>query len=221
MQVGLKSMLEAGPPEREWEIILVDDGSTDATRDRIASEFLAWDNVRLVQHRENRGLIAALVTGFAEASGGHVACLDADCTYQPLIVNALLEKAASGYDVVSASPYHSDGVVNNVAEWRIALSRTASTIYRRLFSSKLTCYTCLVRVYNREILAGFDPKTSGFVGVTELLWQLDQAGATIAEVPATLNPRETDISKMSTWRTTVRHFGLMVEILRDRLVRHR
>lgn len=202
-------------PQVVWECVLVDDGSTDGTVGAMHRIIGRDSRFRLQQHEYNRGLTEALATGFGSTRGRWVACLDADCTYDPMILTELFSLAESGFDVVTASPYHRQGRVENVAAWRIALSQLASRMYGWLFQSKLSCYTCCVRIYDADLLRECPKLTStGFVGVTELLWQMDRLGARIGEVPAVLRPRVTGVSKMRTLRTALRHLRLMMRILR-------
>jgi dolichol-phosphate mannosyltransferase len=203
-----------------WECLLIDDGSTDATVESIGREFRDDSEVRVIQYSQNQGITAAILTGFKAAEGELVVCLDADCTYDPMIIDSLVSKIESGFDVVTASPYMQGGRVENVVAWRIGLSRIASGIYGRLFHSKLSCYTCCVRVYRAEVLRDCPPiSAKGFVGVTELLWHLDRHGARIGEVPAVLRPRDTGVSKMRTMRTLLRHLRLMGRIITKRSVK--
>ncbi len=202
----------------DWHFLFVDDGSSDSTFDDLKSAFGNWTNARVVQHPDNRGLIAALQTGFQHCATSWVGVIDSDCTYEPSLLIEMLDKAlCGGYDCVTASPYHRLGSVENVPAWRIGLSRVASWLYRWPMRNKLTCYTCCVRVYKTSLVRECQIRTSGFVGVTELLWRLDQAGAKIGEVPARLTPRVTGVSKMRTFRTTINHFRLLGSILREQL----
>ena len=203
-----------------WELVAVDDGSTDATSEALKSEFDDLANFQLLQHVENRGLTSALATGFQAARGRWIVCLDADCTYDPILIDQLLAHAETGFDVVTASPYHPQGGVENVAAWRIGISRLASRIYGQLFNGKLSCYTCCVRIYDSSILKSCPPiHSTGFVGVTELLWQLDRKRIKMGEIPATLRSRQTGVSKMRTLRTTLRHLRLLGRIVWCRITR--
>ncbi len=214
----LTHLLECYETAIDWKFVFVDDGSLDGTVEEINQVFSTWPDVRILRHETNQGLTAALQTGFRAITTRWVICMDADCTYDPEILPKLLERVETGFDVVSASPYHPQGGVLHVARWRIALSRAASAMYRRLFYSKLTCYTSCVRIYNTRALERVPPlRFPGFVGVTELLWHLDRQGANIGEVPAILKPRTTGVSKMRTLLTARRHLRLMVTICYERL----
>ncbi len=217
----LMGLLEEARDGVSWEFLLVDDGSSDGTAEKIESTFQSVPNLTLIRHPHNQGLIHALQSGFDQAQGRWVACLDADCTYSPLLVNQLLAEAEGGFDVVTASPYHRDGRVENVAAWRIALSRLASRMYSWVMQSQLSCYTCCVRIYDRRLLQGCRLTFSGFVGVTELLWRLEQSGARMSEVPAVLQPRVTGVSKMRTLRTTMQHLRLLATVIRERVFKTR
>jgi dolichol-phosphate mannosyltransferase len=203
-------------PQRGWHFLFVDDGSYDSTLKHLQAAFESWPNARVLRHEQNRGLIAALQTGFQACTTQWVAVIDSDCTYDPLLLIQLLNKADQEMlDVVTASPYHPQGSVGNVPAWRIAISRIASLLYRFPMRNKLTCYTCCVRVYRTCLVQKCQIHSSGFVGVTELLWRLDQAGAKIGEVPATLKPRITGVSKMRTAKTMMNHFRLLGSIAKE------
>lgn len=216
--IELQRAADVACPNVHWQFLLVDDGSSDNTLDRLQSTFCPWPNARVLQHDRNRGLIAALQTGFQACSTDWVAVIDSDCTYEPLLLLQLFDKALQeSLDVVTASPYHPLGSVGNVPAWRIAISKIASQLYRIPMRNKLTCYTCCVRVYRTSLVQHCLINSHGFVGVTELLWRLDQTGAKIGEVPATLKPRVTGVSKMRTVKTMIRHFGLLGSIAKEKL----
>src|SRR5437868_5516739 len=103
---GLARLERAVAGEYELEILLVDDGSRDGTWDLLQEHFSGDPIFRLVRHEKNRGIAAALATGIREASAEVVASLDADCTYEPTQILALLKLLNEGVDVVVASPYH-------------------------------------------------------------------------------------------------------------------
>jgi len=85
---------------RDYEIVIVDDGSRDRTAERIA----AYPDVRLVRHARNQGYGAALKTGFAAARGAWIAFLDADGTYPPEhLADLLAVGARDGADLVVGS----------------------------------------------------------------------------------------------------------------------
>jgi dolichol-phosphate mannosyltransferase len=198
----LESALEA---QYELEFLLVDDGSRDATWEMLLSHAAERANVRLAQHVECRGIAAALATGISQARGEIVASLDADCTYEPLVLVRLLRLLTDGVDVVVASPYHPAGEVVGVPRWRLALSQLASRSYRLLMHNKLHTYTSCVWIYRKTAVSDVSVAHAGFVGVVELLWRVDQRGGTIVECPAVLAVRTTGQSKMRLLRTSLAH----------------
>jgi dolichol-phosphate mannosyltransferase len=164
---------------------------------------------QLLQHGNNRGIMAALKTGMAAAKTEWVATIDADCTFDPLKLPDLIAQALPGVDVVVGSPYHPKGGVENVPRWRLALSQGASVIYTRLFRTKLYSYTSCFRVYRRTALENLQIESDGFVGMAEILWRLENKGARMVEVPAVLNVRRYGQSKMRTLQVIGEHLGLM------------
>jgi dolichol-phosphate mannosyltransferase len=206
-----------GRYEIEW--LFVDDGSTDQTYALLHDFFAAQVDVSLARHESNRGLAAAIQTGISLAKSELVASLDADCTYDPEQLIPMLAMLQGGVDLVVASPYHPLGAVSGVPRWRLALSQAASRLYRLVMRNKLHTYTSCVRVYRKSAVQNLPLGQRGFVGVVELLWQLDKRGGTIVECPATLTTRKTGCSKMRVAQTACCHLQFLARAAWHRLSR--
>ena len=98
----------------DWEVVFVDDGSRDLTWEILEAARQTHPELRTIRHEVNRGLGAALRTGFQHATGDLVASIDSDCTYDPREIVDMARMIGEGADVVIASPYHPDGAVLNV-----------------------------------------------------------------------------------------------------------
>lgn len=173
--------------------------------------------VRVVRHPVNRGLGAALRTGFAHARGEIVLTADSDGTYRFEEIPALLACLTPGVDLVTASPYHPQGGVENVPPYRIFLSRGSSLIYRLLLDRRLHTYTCLFRAYRREVTRRVPFKSDGYLAGTEILVNSLFMGYTVAEYPSTLHARQTGVSKAKTLRIMRAHLRFQWSVLLRRL----
>ena len=201
-------------PEYELECILVDDGSHDGTTDEAQKCFAPFPRVVLLQHDRNRGPGAAVRTGFAKATGDVICTIDSDCTFDPLKIPLMLKMLDDQkVDIVTASPYHPDGGVENVPPWRLLLSRGASAIYRRLCACKLYTYTSFMRVYRRRVIDTVAFEGDGFAAFTEMLLRAGLQGYKVAEIPMVLKSRATGASKMKVMYTIRTHLGLMARAL--------
>ena len=89
-----------------WEVVFVDDGSTDGTFARLTQLHDSSDNVRVVRLRRNFGKAAALAAGFAESEGEIVATIDGDLQDDPHEIPRLLAKLDEGFDLVSGWKSH-------------------------------------------------------------------------------------------------------------------
>lgn len=203
--------------EYDPRFILVDDGSSDHTWDGLQATFGSRPGFDLTRHPVNSGVQAAIMTGLRRAESEIVCSMDCDCTYDPLELGKMIPLMKPGVDLVTASPYHPQGHVRNVPGWRLFLSRGAAWLYRRVLKQKLYTYTSCFRVYRKSTTANLPVKNGRYLGVAELVGQLDLAKGVVVEYPATLEVRMLGRSKMKTVRTIVGHLGLLSRLAMARL----
>ncbi len=203
------------------EVVFVDDGSRDNTAQVLRETFAALEEPhicwRFETHTVNRGLGAALRTGFAAAEGDVVVTTDSDGTYRFETVPALLALLAPGVDIVTASPYAPGGSVENVPGYRLLLSRGSSMLYRLLVDWKVHCYTALFRAYRRDIVKRINFQADGFLAGTELMVIAMLQGAHVVEFPTVLHARAAGVSKAKLKRTIKAHLIFQNEIAAHRL----
>jgi dolichol-phosphate mannosyltransferase len=201
-------------PKYELECVLVDDGSRDQTWEAVESCFANTPQIVKVAHDCNRGLGAAMRTGFRNATGSIVCTIDADCTFDPLELPKFLAAMEEGNaDIATGSPYHPKGGVENVVPWRLFLSQGASKIYRVICRGKLYSYTSLMRAYRRDVVERISFASDGFVAVTEILLRALNEGYRVVEVPMVLRRRATGVSKMNVARNILAHLVLASRVL--------
>ncbi len=197
--------------------LFVDDGSVDGTWQALQKIFGGRPNFSFQRHPANRGVATAILTGIRAADTDVVCSIDCDCTYDPLQLGTMIPMLTEGVDMVTASPYHPDGVVKNVPGWRLLLSKSLSSMYRTVLRHKFSTYTSCFRVYRRRSMTNLEVKEGGFLGVAEALGRLDLAGGTIVECPAVLEVRLLGRSKMKTVRTIFGHLRLLARLAVARL----
>lgn len=203
------------------EVVFVDDGSTDGTWQALTETFGDRKESQVVfrfeRHPVNRGLGAAIRTGFAAACGKVVITTDSDGTYQFAEIPALLSCLTPDVDIVTASPYHPAGGVEGVLAYRLILSRGSSFLYRVLVNGRIHTYTCLFRAYRREVIERVSFQSDGFLAGTEILVKAMLMGYRVAEYPAVLYSRAFGTSKAKLMRTILAHLGFQARILLHRL----
>ncbi len=199
-----------------YEVIAVDDGSYDGTGGvlrNLAGERL---NFKAKAHEYNRGLGMALRTGFASASGDWIATLDADLTFHPSQLKALLERQKeTGADMVCGSPFLRPEGAAQVRWWRRLPSLWVNGLYRRLCGPALTAYTPIFRLYRAEALRALRLESTGFEINAEIAARFLAAGKAVAEVPVVLTTRREGASKLSALRELWRHLRLGVRLSRS------
>lgn len=197
-----------------FHFVFVDDASADETWQVLSGLVTGRPNCTVVRHPVNRGVAHAILTGIATAPAELVCSIDADCTYDPHEIGRLVEALEHGAALVTASPYHPEGHVVGVPQWRLALSRTLSSMYRRVLHSDLHTYTSCFRGYRKAAFTELTLRHRGFLGVAETLARTIHNGETVMEIPATLESRLIGRSKMRVLPVILGHLRLLGELSR-------
>jgi dolichol-phosphate mannosyltransferase len=196
-----------------YEIVVVDDGSSDATADVARG---LGDRVRLVSHDQNRGLGAAVRTGIREARGELVITMDTDLTFAPSLVPKLLERFRRGdVDVVSGSPKLA-GYDEKIPFYRVLVSYVASLVYAVVMGKWMRDVSPIFRLYRREQLITLPLRTNRFEINAEILFYLIRDGRRIVEIPAPLTQRIHGESNLDYKKEIVRHLRLVGRMIRLR-----
>ena len=204
-------------PAYDVNVIFVDDCSRDNTRSVLAALFGNEAEIRILHHKKNMGVSAAILTGISAAETEIVCSIDCDCSYDPHELQHMLPLMKPGVAMVTASPYHRDGKVRNVPAWRLTLSHGLSVMYRMLLRKKLSTWTSCFRIYRKSQVLDLPLRESGFLGTAELAAQLSLHDRKIVEHPAVLEVRLFGASKMKTVRTILSHLRLLSRIAGKRL----
>jgi len=191
----LHSALSEALVGREYELVFVDDGSTDGSIEAL-NELVALDpeHTLVVELRRNFGQTAAIAAGIDHSHGEAIVTIDADQQNDPADIPLLMEKIEEGYDVVSG--------------WRIDRqdklltrkipSRIANGLISKVTGVRLHDYGCTLKAYRREVLQGFRlygemhrfiPAYAGWVG------------AKMIEIPVRHHPRKFGKAKYGLERT--------------------
>lgn len=171
----------------DFEIILVDDGSTDGTYETAQAASLEIPQLRIVRHACNRGLGSAIRSGFAFAEGSVAIVYDSDLSYAPEIVPRLLEQMdRNNDDLVLASPYMRGGKVANVPLLRRFLSREANRFLSFATNGRYATLTCMVRAYRLSFFRNFPSIEERMEINPELVFGAIKRGARVSEIPAVL-----------------------------------
>jgi glycosyltransferase involved in cell wall biosynthesis len=183
------------------ELIVVDDGSTDGTRDLLQS-LAAKKSFKLILQPRNAGKGSALRRGFQDVTGDLVAIQDADLEYSPEELPGLVSLICEGRaDVVYGSRFlgrHRVFLFTHYAgNWFLTL--LTNVLYNTMLSDMETCYKAM-RV---EVMRSFTLRSNGFGVEPEITAKIFKRGYRVYEVPITYDGRGYEDGKKITWRDGV------------------
>ncbi len=173
-----------------YEIIVVDDGSGDATAALVADEMTRRPHLRLVRHEVNRGYSAALRSGFEAARLDRVAFTDADCQFDLNDLGPLLRLADDAPLAVGFRMGRQDPWPRRFFSWGY------NVLVRNLLGTRVRDCDCALKVFRREALAQLLPEQPGYFVNTEMLTRARLLGLDVAEVGVRHRPRRHGCSKV-------------------------
>ncbi|HLM16846.1 MAG TPA: glycosyltransferase family 2 protein [Acidimicrobiia bacterium] len=180
----------------DLEIVIVDDGSTDGTRDVLRQ--LADSTVRVLSHDVNRGKGAAIRSGLVHVTGDLVLVQDADLEYDPEDWPKLLAPIMRGKArVVYGSRFTGERRNMLFLHWvgNRFLSLVTNVLYNTTLSDMETCY----KLFDRKLLDGITLRSKRFEFEPEVTAKMLRRGIRIYEVPISYTGREFDEGKKITW----------------------
>jgi len=191
----------------DYEIIPVNDGSTDNTLEVLQRIAKLNQRIRVVSYSRNIGRGMALRAGFKEAKGEIVVSIDADLSYDPKYILPLVDtlKKEQDLDLVLASPYMPGGGVKGVPFHRLWISKFGNKILRFAMPNRIYTSTGIFRAYRRKVLDSIELESNGKEIHLEILSKAIALGFRVKEVPALLTGRKKGRSKFKFRKTALSH----------------
>jgi dolichol-phosphate hexosyltransferase len=213
VEAALERVLTADLGVESAEVVVVDDGSTDGTREVLLGR--DWPaEVRVVSHERNRGKGAALRTALAEARGRWTTILDADLEYEPASIAELVAPLRAG---TADAVYGIRGFQahSSYSFWYVAgnkaVSLAANVLYNSWLADIMTCH----KLIPTELFRSLHLREPGFAIEAEITARLLQSGARIYEVPIVYAARTREEGKKLTGGDGLRVLGTLVRCRLD------
>jgi len=184
------------------EIIVVDDGSTDGTREVLA-QVDPRDDLKIILHNRNQGKGAAVRTGFKAATGNVLLIQDADLEYDPREYPVLLRPIQEGISKVVYGSRFLGGPRKAMFFWNMVANRTLTLVtnilYNAILSDMETCY----KVFCADVVQDIRLRSHRFDFEPEITAKVLKRGHRIYEVPISYNGREWEEGKKISWKDGV------------------
>jgi glycosyltransferase involved in cell wall biosynthesis len=171
------------------EILVIDDGSTDGTREKLAS-LNEVGNLRIILHDRNQGKGAAVRTGFQNATGDVFLIQDADLEYDPRDYPKLIQPIEEGIaDVVYGSRFLG-GPRRTTMFWHMVANKLLTFMTNLLYNTILSDMETGYKVFKRDIVDGMKIRANSFDFEPEFTAKILKKKVRVYEVPISFNPRD-------------------------------
>ena len=195
------------------EIILVDDGSTDGTRELMREQIDGqFPDVKIFYHAQNQGKGAAIRTAIAQATGDYLIVQDADLEYDPREYYTLLEPILDGRaDVVYGSRFLGGGAHRVHFFWHRMGNGLLTLLSNMLTNLNLTDMEVCYKVFKREVLQSITLRCNKFDFEPEVTAKVARKHYRIYEVPISYSGRDYDEGKKIGWRDGVQAIWTIIK----------
>ncbi|HNX81540.1 MAG TPA: glycosyltransferase family 2 protein [Candidatus Omnitrophota bacterium] len=173
----------------DWELILIDDGSTDNSRELALQMMRDYPRFHVFGYEKNKGRGRALREGFAHARGDIIVTTEADSSWGTELVISLITGLQNDpdCDVLIASPNLPGGGYKNVPLVRVLISRIGNAILKAAFSQELTMTTGMMRGYKAAAIKSLDLESDGKEIHIEILSKVLALGLVVKEIPGVID----------------------------------
>ena len=195
LERAVEAVLAANVSE-DLELLIVDDGSTDGTREILKEQ--SWPSeVRVIYHDRNRGKGAAIRTALAEARGLYTTIMDADLEYEPSDIPALLGplRAGDAQAVFGTRGFQSHSAYSF---WYVVGNRAVTFAANLLYNSWVSDMMTGQKAMSTELFRSLELRAGGFAIEAEITARLLRRGVRIYEVPITYTARSREEGKKLT-----------------------
>jgi glycosyltransferase involved in cell wall biosynthesis len=196
------------PLPTDFELIVVDDGSTDGTREILRGQ--DWDSrVRLIEHPENRGKGAAVQTALADARGDFAAIFDADLEYDPTDLGLLMPPLLDGRTNACFGVRAFDGYTSHSFLFVLGnkgVTFACNVLFNVYLHDIMTCH----KMIRTDVFRSLPLTSAGFAIEPEITARLVQRGERIFEVPVHYRARATEEGKKLTALDGFRVLGTLL-----------
>lgn len=213
-------------PGEEVFFVFSDDGSSDASKQKLEQYFHNFPNI-VLGDGINRGPGKAFNAGFEwilnnyKSENDIVVTMEADCTSDSTLLHKMIAINRLGFDLVLASIYAQGGGFDQTSFFRKLISSLANLLYRFLFRINILTLSSFYRAYSIHILKQLKSKypaiisESGFICMLEILVKAVDTKARIVEIPMILSSRKRiGASKMNFIKTTLQYFTFLITMKR-------
>lgn len=205
---------ESALPRLEFELVFVDDGSSDGSFSDMEKFARFGRNVLLIRHERNAGMGAAIKTGIRASHGSQIITMDADLTFRAEDIRILLDAFEKHPDVdcISGSPYLGPGLLDEVQPVRRLMSKGVNLLYRMMLGWEITSVSPIFRLYKKDVFDRITLQSNNFEINAEILSKMIFSGLLVLEVPVALHHRQYGKSKINVTKSAKVHVRLLYKI---------